>query len=59
MYIFEISTQIPDYLALDKLASSVETILIVGGGFLGSELAAGLAHRGKDLWPPNPPKQSL
>lgn len=40
--------KIPDYLALDKLASSVETILIVGGGFLGSELAAGLAHRGKE-----------
>ena len=25
----------------------METILIVGGGFLGSELAAGLAHRGR------------
>ena len=48
-FTFEISTQIPDYLALDKLASSVETILIVGGGFLGSELAAGLAHRGNAL----------
>lgn len=55
LYTFEFFTQIPDYLALDKLASSVGTILIVGGGFLGSELAAGLAHRGKALWPPLPP----
>nr|CAL36989.1 programmed cell death 8/apoptosis inducing factor [Suberites domuncula] len=39
---------IPDYLSLDKLASSVESILVVGGGFLGSELAVGLASRGKE-----------
>lgn len=40
--------KIPDYLSLDKLASSVESILVVGGGFLGSELAVGLASRGKE-----------
>ena len=42
-----VCVQIPDYLKLDKLASSVESILIVGGGFLGSELAVGLASRGQ------------
>lgn len=44
---FDPSPQIPDYLSLDKLASSVGSILIVGGGFLGSELAVGLASRGE------------
>ncbi|XP_003385522.1 PREDICTED: apoptosis-inducing factor 1, mitochondrial-like [Amphimedon queenslandica] len=39
---------IPDYKALDKLLDSAKSILIVGGGFLGSELAVGLASRGKD-----------
>ena len=39
--------QIPDYLALDKLAEGAESVLVVGGGFLGSELAVGLASRGK------------
>ena len=38
--------QIPDYLSLDSLATSVGSILVVGGGFLGSELAVGLASRG-------------
>ena len=42
-----LSCQIPDYQSLDKLASSVDSILIVGGGFLGSELAVGLASRGE------------
>ncbi len=40
------SFQIPDYLSLDKVAGSVESILVVGGGFLGSELAVGMASRG-------------
>lgn len=38
---------IPDYLALDKLAEGAESVLVVGGGFLGSELAVGLASRGR------------
>ena len=41
-------TQIPDYLSLDQLASKVGSILIVGGGFLGSELAVAIASRGKN-----------
>ena len=41
------SLQIPDYLSLDQLASSVSSILIVGGGFLGTELAVGLVSRGE------------
>ncbi len=42
------SSQIPDYLSLDKLAGSVDSVLIIGGGFLGSELAVGLASRGEE-----------
>eukprot|EP00731_Ephydatia_muelleri_P030546 Em0022g60a len=38
---------IPDYLALDDLVGRVESIVIVGGGFLGSELAVAMASRGK------------
>lgn len=38
--------QIPDFLTLDQLASTKQSVLIVGGGFLGSELAVALASRG-------------
>lgn len=38
---------IPDYQKLDDLVSKVDSILVVGGGFLGSELAVGMASRGK------------
>ena len=38
--------QIPDFLTLDKLASTKQSVLVVGGGFLGSELAVALASRG-------------
>ena len=44
--LYFINSQIPDYKALDKLLDSAKSILIVGGGFLGSELAVGLASRG-------------
>ena len=40
-------TQIPDYLSLDELVSRVGSILVVGGGFLGSELAVAVASRGE------------
>lgn len=40
---------IPDYLKMDELVSSVGSILVIGGGFLGSELAVGMAHRGEDV----------
>ena len=39
-------SQIPDYQQLDALLDKSTSILIVGGGFLGSELAVGLASRG-------------
>lgn len=38
---------IPDYQKLDDLVDKAESILVVGGGFLGSELAVGIASRGK------------
>ncbi len=38
---------IPDYQKLDDLVGKVESVLVVGGGFLGSELAVGMASRGK------------
>lgn len=38
--------QIPDFLALDQLASTKQSVLVVGGGFLGSELAVALGNRG-------------
>ena len=41
--------QIPDYKALDEIVSNVKSILVVGGGFLGSELAVGLASRGEQV----------
>ena len=41
--------QIPDYKALDEIVSNVKSILVVGGGFLGSELAVGLASRGEQM----------
>ena len=40
---------IPDFLKMDKLVDSVGSILVVGGGFLGSELAVGMASRGEEV----------
>lgn len=37
---------IHDYQKLDDLVGKVESVLVVGGGFLGSELAVGMASRG-------------
>jgi len=39
--------QINDYLQLDDVAMQKKSVLVVGGGFLGSELAVGLASRGE------------
>lgn len=41
---------IQDFQQLDKIAKEGAHIAVVGGGFLGSELAVALAHRGKLLW---------
>lgn len=38
---------IQDFKKLDKIAKDGAHIVVVGGGFLGSELAVALAHRGK------------
>ena len=38
--------QIPDFLSLEQLANTKKSILVVGGGFLGSELAVALASQG-------------
>lgn len=34
---------------MDNLVGRVESVLVVGGGFLGSELAVGMASRGEDF----------
>ena len=41
--------RIPDYKKLDDLVGKVESILVVGGGFLGSELAVGMASKGMNI----------
>ncbi|KFM61498.1 Apoptosis-inducing factor 1, mitochondrial, partial [Stegodyphus mimosarum] len=38
---------IQDFQKLDKISRRIKSVVIVGGGFLGSELACGLAKRGK------------
>ena len=37
--------QIPDFLALDQRLEKAKKVLVVGGGFLGTELAVGMATR--------------
>ena len=37
--------QIPDFLNLDLQLEKVKSVLVVGGGFLGTELAVGMATR--------------
>eukprot|EP00092_Neocalanus_flemingeri_P006078 GFUD01006549.1.p1 GENE.GFUD01006549.1~~GFUD01006549.1.p1 ORF type:complete len:776 (-),score=275.19 GFUD01006549.1:170-2497(-) len=39
--------KVEDFQKLDKITSSSKSITIFGGGFLGSELACALGHRGK------------
>lgn len=38
---------IPDYLELNDMIKETESVAIIGGGFLGSELACALARRGE------------
>lgn len=40
---------IPDYVELNEIVKETESIAIIGGGFLGSELACALARRGNQL----------
>ncbi|KAM5145446.1 LOW QUALITY PROTEIN: apoptosis-inducing factor 1, mitochondrial-like [Mantella aurantiaca] len=39
--------KVSDFRALERLSSSVGSITVIGGGFLGSELACALGHRGQ------------
>lgn len=39
--------QIEDFKALDKVSRNIESVTIIGGGFLGSELACALGRRCK------------
>ncbi|XP_038057403.1 apoptosis-inducing factor 1, mitochondrial-like [Patiria miniata] len=39
---------IKDFLALDDITQTAKSIVIIGGGFLGSELACALGRRGKE-----------
>ena len=39
--------QIPDFLTLDQRLENTKRVLVVGGGFLGTELAVGMATRCK------------
>jgi len=38
-----------DYIALTKAMSETEDFLLIGAGFIGAELSAGLSHRGKKV----------
>lgn len=42
--------QIDDFRKLDEATKTAKKVVIIGGGFLGSELACALAHRGKLLF---------
>lgn len=37
---------IPDYVELNEVVKEAESVAIIGGGFLGSELSCALARRG-------------
>lgn len=39
--------QIDDFRRLEKISREVKSITIIGGGFLGSELACALGRRGE------------
>lgn len=39
--------QIEDFQRLEKISREVKSITIIGGGFLGSELACALGRRGE------------
>ena len=39
--------KVEDFQKLDNISKNIKSITIFGGGFLGSELACGLGHRGR------------
>lgn len=40
-----VPSQIEDFKSLDKVARNISSVTIIGGGFLGSELACALGRR--------------
>ena len=46
---FAISFQICDFKELDQSIRDAKSVVVVGGGFLGSELACALGHRGNSF----------
>ena len=46
MNIYTLCSQIVDFKDLDDAIKEAKSIAVVGGGFLGSELACALGHRG-------------
>lgn len=46
IYIRYIS-QTSDFLSLDSATENIESVTVIGGGFLGSELACALGHKGE------------
>ena len=43
---YRICFQVVDFKELDKAVKNAKSVVVVGGGFLGSELACALGHRG-------------
>lgn len=43
--LFGVPSQIEDFKSLDKVARNISSVTIIGGGFLGSELACALGRR--------------
>jgi hypothetical protein len=46
-YLYLLIFKIIDFQQLEKVTQNAKSIIIVGGGFLGSELACALGHKGK------------
>lgn len=45
----DISCQIKDFQELEKATAGAKSVAVIGGGFLGSELACALGHKGDSI----------
>lgn len=45
-YINSFIFQASDFLKLDEVTNNVESVTVIGGGFMGSEIACALGHKG-------------